>query len=160
MKDCCIRQNNGRVHPIDRLPLQLRAGKFYIANLDPSNKPGSHWVAVHRNQRGECELFDSYGEQAPLAPELERLFTRTKLTRNKQRLQHESSKVCGYYCLFYIYWRCRGRGIRRIERMFRDGEYRYNDSKVVNFVKDRMCLSKFGIEKNRQTCRSIDDFCF
>ena len=33
----------------------------YVFNLDPSYKPGSHWVAVYIDRKGRPEYFDSFG---------------------------------------------------------------------------------------------------
>ena len=37
----------------------------YVFNLDPSYKPGSHWVAVYINRNGLTEYFDSFGHPQP-----------------------------------------------------------------------------------------------
>jgi hypothetical protein len=53
------------VLPSDCLPLETRkTPRGYILNTDPSDKPGSHWVAMYLTEDGEREFWDSYG-QAP-----------------------------------------------------------------------------------------------
>ena len=37
----------------------------YIFNLDPSYKPGSHWVAVYIDRKGHPEYFNSFGCPPP-----------------------------------------------------------------------------------------------
>ena len=37
----------------------------YVFNLDPSYKPGSHWVAVYIDRKGRPEYFDSFGRPPP-----------------------------------------------------------------------------------------------
>ena len=37
----------------------------YIFNLDPSYKPGVHWVAVYIDKEGRPEYFDSFGRPPP-----------------------------------------------------------------------------------------------
>ena len=32
----------------------------YVSNLDPSYKPGLHWVAFYNNRKGVPEYFDSF----------------------------------------------------------------------------------------------------
>jgi len=34
-----------------------------VVNLDASNLPGSHWVAVYFLENGQCEYFDNYGRK-------------------------------------------------------------------------------------------------
>src|SRR5271154_1771499 len=58
------------VFPIDILPTgvnMLKTVKF-ICNLQPSNLPGSHWVAVYRTQ-GRGYYMDTFGRIPP--PELQ-----------------------------------------------------------------------------------------
>lgn len=38
---------------------------YYIVNLDPSHMPGSHWVALFRNNRG-AYVYDSFGRKGIL----------------------------------------------------------------------------------------------
>jgi hypothetical protein len=53
------------VLPSDRLPHEIRKRPSgYILNTDPSDKPGSHWVAMYFTEDGKGEFWDSYG-QAP-----------------------------------------------------------------------------------------------
>ena len=37
----------------------------YVFNLDPSYKPGVHWVAVYIDRRGLVEYFGSFGHPPP-----------------------------------------------------------------------------------------------
>ena len=37
----------------------------YVFNLDPSYKPGSHWVAVYIDRKGRPDYFDSFGRPPP-----------------------------------------------------------------------------------------------
>ena len=37
----------------------------YVFNLDPSYKPGVHWVAVYIDRKGHNEYFDSFGRPPP-----------------------------------------------------------------------------------------------
>ena len=36
-----------------------------VFNLDPSYKPGSHWVAVYIDRNGLPEYFDFFGRPSP-----------------------------------------------------------------------------------------------
>ena len=37
----------------------------FVINLDPSYKPGSHWVAVYFDRNGVGEYFDSFARYPP-----------------------------------------------------------------------------------------------
>ena len=50
------------VFPSDRLPKKMEHYPCgFIANTDPSAKPGTHWVAFYFPSKSEAEFFDSYG---------------------------------------------------------------------------------------------------
>ena len=44
------------VLPSDRLPAKIRKPKGFILNTDPSNKPGTHWVAMFLVTNGKGEF--------------------------------------------------------------------------------------------------------
>ena len=50
------------VYPSDKLPASVsQYPALFIANVDTSDKPGSHWVAFYFAKEQEGEFFDSYG---------------------------------------------------------------------------------------------------
>ena len=54
------------VFPSDQLPSSiLRYPAVLVANVDPHEKPGSHWCAFYFTQDQKGEFFDSYGYLAP-----------------------------------------------------------------------------------------------
>ena len=44
---------------------QITFPSAYVFNLDPSYKPGVHWVAVYIDRKGRPEYFDSFGRPSP-----------------------------------------------------------------------------------------------
>ena len=91
-----------------------------IANTDPNNKPGQHWVAVFFEEDKE-EFFDSYG----LPPNFYTdhftkflVFFPGDTERNVGTLQALNSDVCGYYCMFYLFHRSRGQDFKSIVKRF------------------------------------------
>lgn len=82
-----------------------------IVNSDPSDKPGTHWVAFFMNKsqqiednRPILEFFDSYG-LPPSTYSFDHISSAFNVLSNKYSLQSYSSTVCGHYCLFYLYLR-------------------------------------------------------
>ena len=50
------------VYSSDKLPTNISSyPALFIANVDTSNKPGTHWVAFYFTKEREGEFFDSYG---------------------------------------------------------------------------------------------------
>ena len=97
------------VYPSDKLPKSVSSfPALFMANVDTSEKPGSHWVAFYFTKDCEGEFFYSYG----LPPSnYTGTFTRflknnsSSWTFNSVTLQSMNSKVCGHYCLYYAVFR-------------------------------------------------------
>lgn len=82
-----------------------------VFNLDPHDKPGSHWVSMFCDMKSKgIYYFDSYGMKPP--DEVETLMKRLqnqakllninmKIRSNDIRHQYKNSE-CGVYCLFFI----------------------------------------------------------
>ena len=50
------------VYPSDKLPTRVSSfPALFIANVDTSDKPGSHWGAFYFTKDKKGEFFDSYG---------------------------------------------------------------------------------------------------
>ena len=49
------------VFPIDKIPAKF---KYIIANLDTSDQPGSHWIAMVGRKNREPLTYDSFGRDA------------------------------------------------------------------------------------------------
>ena len=64
--------------PVDRLP-KLQRGQCCILNLDTSDKPGSHWVAVYKSKdlranNSNLHIYDSFGRKSTqILPSLTKL---------------------------------------------------------------------------------------
>ena len=105
---------------------------FVIFNLDPSSKPGSHWIAL-RIDRSSVEVFDPLGfnlSNWPIIPLslidlLRRLGNHRKLLFSRQ-IQNSSSLLCGYFCIYYILMR-QNYSLKKIEKKFSKRVYK-NDS--------------------------------
>ena len=53
----------GGVYASDKLPVQVaKYPKAYVVNVDPSDRPGSHWVAFFSSSSEKAEFFDSLGQ--------------------------------------------------------------------------------------------------
>ena len=82
-----------------------------IFNLDPHDKPGSHWVAMYLDlNKKSVYYFDSYGNSPPSEVEklIERLQKQAKelgfeidYQYNQVRHQYENSE-CGVYSMYFI----------------------------------------------------------
>lgn len=124
------------VFPSDQLPTEIPYYPCcFIVNIDPSNQPGIHWVAFYITSSSYIEFFDSYGN----APSYYEGFISNfalnfmNIVYNPMILQSNISAVCGHYCIYFLYSRCRGRSLRTILSSFVSKNI-CNDKRVYDFV--------------------------
>ena len=129
--------NSFKVFFFDLLPEKVsRYPSAFIANVDPSSKPGSHWVAFYFTKDQKGEFFDSYG-QAPggysgnFNTFLE--LNSKEWSSNQKQLQGLNSSVCGQYCIYYVVKRRRGNNLNSIVQPFVKNK-QINDAFVDEFV--------------------------
>ena len=108
-----------------------------VVNTDPSDEPGTHWVAFYFPSKGKGEFFDSYGHP----PDYYNSSFKNFLERhsrewsfNNRKLQSVWSDVCGQYCIFYLIHRAPEKSMKKIVQLFGNDTV-LNDSKVAWFVK-------------------------
>ena len=105
--------------------------------MDPSNGPGTHWIAVYLTEDGKGEFFDSYGKRPEFYSRTFKTFLQdhsSTFTWNENTLQSPWSRVYGQYCLFYALHRSRNIPMSTIVNMFtdhKDGD----DTLVRNFIR-------------------------
>ena len=116
------------VYPSDKLPTRVSSfPALLIANVDTSEKPGSHWVAFYFTKDRKGEVFDSYG--LPPSNYIGTFSTflnnnSNGLRFNSVTLQSINSKVCGHYCLYCALFRCRNIGMITIVHRFSKNKQR------------------------------------
>lgn len=133
------------VYPCDQLPTEIQSyPTCFISNVDSSTEPGSHWLAFYLPSEDEIEFFDSYGNPPSFfRKEIMDFVSRySKMDFNPMTLQSTSTAVCGQYCIFYLYCRCRGQPPRKILSNFITN-HMCNDRQVYNFV-----AKKFNVYPN------------
>lgn len=128
------KKNFQGVFPCNHLPEKVFKPAFIVANTDPSNKPGTHWVAFYFPKKGPAEYFDSFGRR-PYNRYFLRFLQRnsSSFISNTKRLQGDQSVTCGHYCCVYIYQRCKGKPMRDfLKRFSPTANFDINDGKIVN----------------------------
>lgn len=143
-KDKFTRGEFQGVYPSDKLPTRVSTyPALYIANVDKSGEPGSHWVAFYFTRDREGEFFDSYGQppstySRPFASFLKN--NSSSWTFNSVTLQSVNSKVCGHYCVYFALFRCRRVSMNTIVHRFSTNRHR-NDLLVKRVIEKRFPLS-------------------
>ncbi len=124
------------VFPSDKIPdrKNIHGKKFCIANLDPSYKDGSHWVALIFSDNGKDIFFDSYGE-LPTTSIIKHL--KNGFKSNKIQLQHPLSTACGQWCIFFCCAHFSDHSLQCISEHFsQQSDLLVNDYLVNKFVND------------------------
>ena len=108
----------------------------YVFNLDPSYKPGVHWVAVYIDRKGRPEYFDSFGRPPPREIKDFLCTYAESWNYNDVPVQELYSTTCGQFVVFYIYQRCSGLTLKSILRKYFNPQAKImNDVLVRDFVK-------------------------
>ena len=131
------------VYAADEIPQTLQASHGFIANTDPKQKQGQHWIAFLYDN-GVLECFDSYGKSPDqYSASFKHFMSKySRLKVNTKRLQSSNTTVCGQYCLFFLMCRTRGLPMEQIINMIEQNYY-LNDQFVYNFIDERFhcCIS-------------------
>ena len=130
-----IRMFDG-VYSVDTLP--ARPNGLLVCNVDPSHRPGTHWVAIYVDSREKrAEYFDSMGREpcTKIKTYLDRWCKRW--TYNDRQLQSVVSMLCGHYCIYFCVLRSYGITMREIVNSLRT-DTAFNDALVHAFVCRRL----------------------
>ena len=118
--------------------IDIKTEKYYIVNLDTSQGPGTHWIALGIFQE-TIEFFDPLGCELLNWPNLpigllkflfEASFEKTIV--RIERLQSNVSVQCGLYCLFYVMHR-QNFSLQAIIDYF--GHQKDNDQKLIRYFR-------------------------
>lgn len=94
------------VYSKDKIPkYPLRSGGM-IFNLEDSTggEGGTHWVSIFFNpSRKKAIYFDPFGFQPPTSV-IEAFKDFLPIEFSSVQVQNPQSTVCGYYCLFFIWY--------------------------------------------------------
>lgn len=154
--DPCTKHRVGGVCAADELPSNVsNLPKIFIANTDPSELPGQHWVCFYIPVDGPIEFFDSLGKHPRNYSYLFERFIYSHsddYVRNVLPLQSDFSATCGHFCLFYAVHRCRGVSMSGVLNKF-SRDRMSNDSIVRNFVKDHFGTQLLSRNVKRRLCQ-------
>lgn len=133
------------VVPIDCLPDRKRTPSYLIANTDPSDKPGLHWILLHFPTPETVHLFDSYG-RTPTGRLLEYMRP-LQYSHTMRVVQSYTSTTCGMHCLYMAWHLARGFSMHSvIESYSRDTVA--NDVMVTQFYRSRF-------DQSARPCRTV-----
>lgn len=141
----------------DQLPKEkdTRRRSAYIVSVDTHDKPGSHWISVFVENE-HCEFFDSYGVPSKWykpSPLVNWIFKHYQdVSYNEGQLQATDSSTCGYFALFYLLARARGKMMNDFIAQFEYRQYVDNDHKIGQKLRNLFShhVIKLGQAANQQ----------
>lgn len=138
------------VYAANHVPKLLTTPAAIVTNIDTSDKPGSHWVAIYIDKHGHGNYYDSYGV-APISPyHLDRLRKNcVRFQWNKKQVQSVDSQVCGEHCVMFLYHMCNGISLRKYLRLF-SSDFRKNDALAVKFYRTLVKRLKNNTSRHRR----------
>ena len=124
------------IFPKDMLKIIENKPKLIICNTDPSDKKGQHWVLFFF-ERNLIEFYDPLGHNISYyGNEFSELINKfgNKYKWVKIRTQPINSDLCGEYCLYYAYGRCKGYSMEYIIKTMSSAR------KIIKFVNNHYCI--------------------
>ena len=118
----------------DVLPKKFKKPALFIANTDPSNKPGEHWVGLYINTDGSGEYFDSFG-LPPLNAKIIKFLVNNcpnGFLYNPRTLQCLECITCGHYCIVYVKLRSIGKTFCNFISLFTTNTFK--NEKIVKEI--------------------------
>lgn len=124
------------VFPSDRIPEVKDTPAAMVINNEEHFKSGAHWLAVYINENETCEFFDSFAlPPAAYGENISAFVNRYPVVKwNKIPFQSLTSNVCGPYCIYYLFKRCKRWCMKSIIKSLTG---KRNDFRVFQFVKKR-----------------------
>lgn len=118
-----------------------------IANLEDTDSIGSHWVGYYNDPSTNSIFYmDSYGEVCNAKIYNMIIKKGTNLYFNKKQFQELDSKVCGWFCILFLYYmqktKLKIKGMVSFLKLFNYTDYNKNDKivkqKILTIIKNKM----------------------
>ena len=127
-------QNEPRFNVVfsrDNLPNSIKNGA-YIINLDEYRDIGTHWVALHGNNK-TIIYFDSFGVGHIPKEIIKFIGNNKKIITNIYRIQAYDSIMCGYFCIGFINFMFDGNSLTDYTNFFSPNDLKKNDDIILKY---------------------------
>ena len=121
-------------YPACEIPNSKKKRYSFITNTDQHDKPGTHWTAW-MVEGDNVEFFDSFGRSPKnfqMPHEFKHFILGKTVSYSTLQVQEFSSSTCGYFCIYYIYFRSMGLDYAYIMKEFMS--LYDNDDIVIKFI--------------------------
>ena len=126
-------QNEPRFNGVfsrDNLRNNIKNGA-YVINLDEYHDIGTHWVALHVNNK-TIIYFDSFGVEH-IPREIMKFIACKKIITNIYRIQLYDSIMCGYFCIGFIDFMFNGKTLTDYTNLFSPNDFKKNDDIILKY---------------------------
>ena len=142
------------VFPSDKLPvINTYPLTSLIANTDPYDKPGTHWVAMYFEWPHESELFDSYEFSSR---DIQHGYFHCEASYVLQRQTTAGIRLrCLWRLLFFFYLLHRARNVdmNTIQSKFKWYDSQWNDVQVAHSM--TKIKNETFLQSEQQGCKSL-----
>ena len=121
----------------DRLPDQISKKECGIINLDSVEGEGTHWVCYRNIDTHMAEYFDPFGLIMPHEIQHYLSTSGKKVLFSQDEIQNRNTVLCGYWCLYYLIERQKGKNILDVIH------HEDFDEDNSDFIKDYFISHKF-----------------
>ena len=143
------------VFAADRIPQHITSFPCcLVANTDPANKPGEHWVAYYCATPSNVEFFYSYGLSWKSHKHLCFPIVPTKV--NRVCFQSPLAVACGHYCIYFLCNRAFGRTMCGIVLLFKRARRTFNHpDQLVRYFVRRIVARLHVVRRCLRSCRGM-----
>ena len=103
----------------------------YVINLDEYRDIGTHWVALHVNNK-TVTYFYSFGVEH-IPKEIIKFINRKNIITNIYRIQAYDSIMCGYFCIGFINFMFNGNSLTDYTNLFSPNGLKKNDDIILRY---------------------------
>ena len=125
----------GGVYCADNLPKKPKVNYGYIVNTDNCASSGTHWVAFYFPSNQMPEYFDSNGFPPMNFRFLDFLGYQKHFFFSNLALQSSESFYCGFFCIYYLCERMKGKDPISVINAFDQLNKKNNDFFLENYIR-------------------------
>ena len=103
----------------------------YVINLDEYHDIGTHWVALHVNNK-TATYFDSFGVEH-IPKEIMKFITRKKIITDIYRIQAYDSIMCANFCIGFINFMFNGKSLTDCTNLFSPNDFKKTDDIILKY---------------------------
>ena len=124
-----------RVYSSDNLNDKIK-DEAYVINLDEYFDIGTHWLALHVNNKTVTYL-DSFGVEH-IPKEIKGFIDNKNIIANIFRIQAYDSVMCGYFYIAFINYKFMGKSLIDYTNLFSPNNFKKNDNIILNYFLNKL----------------------